>query len=86
MRLVKLVVTLIVLGLIALFLLQNDWTRTISFQLELWPFGKTLWQIPLCAIMFFSVLVGFVVGVGALLKPYFNARRAIAKQKQENAG
>ena len=86
MRLFKLVVTLVILGLIALFIWQNTatWLSATNFKLDLYfDFAKTAFSLQLYVVMFLSALAGFCLGVLALLKPYFKARRLLAQERQE---
>ncbi|MFZ2447915.1 MAG: hypothetical protein WAW37_16280 [Syntrophobacteraceae bacterium] len=85
MRLVKLIVTLVILGLIALFVWQNmgTWTGPISFRFELPLLGGSKWNFQLYFIMLLSALLGFVVGAGMLMKPWLKARRGLAIERKE---
>jgi uncharacterized integral membrane protein len=87
MRLFKLVVTLVILGLIALFVVQNmpTWTYPLEFKYKLPLFGEWNWKpgIELYLIMMLSALAGFFVGIGVIMKPYMRARRTLAQERQE---
>lgn len=85
MRWFKLVVTLLVLGLIVLFVVQNmpSWTSPISLKLDLSFLGQTQVGFELYTIMLLSALAGFVVGAAAMLKPYMKARKTLALERRE---
>jgi uncharacterized integral membrane protein len=84
MRLVKLIVTLLIVGLIALFIGQNleAWTHKVAFNLDLWILGKLHVELELYLIILISALIGFILGVLLILKPYFKARRTLARERQ----
>jgi uncharacterized integral membrane protein len=85
MRLVKLIVTLVIVGFIALFIGQNlkAWTGPVSFNLDFWVLGKTEWNLELWVIILIAALIGFLLGAILLLKPYFKVRRALARERQD---
>jgi len=88
MKVFKLIVTLIILCLIGLFIYQNmeTWTRLISFKLNLY-FFKTdpakPFELELYTIILFSALIGLIVGLAAMLKPYFKTRALLKRERQE---
>lgn len=84
MKLFKLIVTLVVLALIALFVWQNmeTWMKPASFKLNLY-LGQTEWSLELYVIMFLSAFVGFILGALALMKPYVKTRRLLVRERQE---
>lgn len=85
MRLVKLVVVLVILGLIALFIGQNmsTWTSPLRFSIDLSILGKTETTLELYIVIFASAAIGFLVGILALMKPYFKTRRTLVRERQE---
>jgi uncharacterized integral membrane protein len=85
MRLVKLIITLVIIGLIALFIYQNmtAWTGTVPFNINLWILGKTEWILELYLIILISAIIGLLIGVILMLKPYFRVRRTLARERQE---
>ncbi len=85
MRLVKLVVVLVILGLIGLFIGQNmsTWTSPVPFNLDLYFLGKTGTSLQLYLIIFASAAIGFLLGIIALAKPYMKTRRTLARERQE---
>lgn len=88
MKVFKLIVTLIILCLIALFVYQNmdTWKQLIQFKLNLYLYKTDANSPPslaLYVIMAISALIGFIVGLAAMLKPYFNARRLLRRERSE---
>jgi hypothetical protein len=85
MRLVKLIITLAIVGLIALFIGQNlkAWTGPVSFNLDLWILGKTARSLELYVIILISGIIGLLIGLMLLLKPYFRTRKMLARERQE---
>ncbi len=87
MRLFKLVATLVILGLIALFVYDNmpTWTQALAFRYKL-PLMDEWTSKPGIAVylvMLLSALFGFFVGIAVIIKPYFRTRRALALERQE---
>ncbi|MGA3115270.1 MAG: LapA family protein [Syntrophobacteraceae bacterium] len=86
MRLFKLLVTLLILGLIGIFIYQNmqSWTQPVSFKLNLY-FYQTVSppSLELYAVILLSALGGFIIGIALLLKPYFKTRRLLKRERQE---
>jgi predicted small integral membrane protein len=85
MRLFKLVVTLVILGLLSLFVYYNmtTWTSTLEFKYKLPLFDEWVWRPALYLIMLLSALFGFFLGIAVIMKPYLKARRALAAERQE---
>ncbi len=84
MRSFKLLVTLLILCLIAIFIYQNmqAWTQPVSFKLNLYAY-QTNPSFELYAAILLSALCGFIVGIALLLKPYFKTRRLLKRERQE---
>ena len=84
MRSFKLLVTLLILCLIAIFIYQNmqTWTQPVSFKLNLYLY-QTNPSFELYSVILLSALVGFIVGIALLLKPYFKTRRLLKRERQE---
>ena len=87
MRLFKLIVTLVILGLAALFIYQNipTWTHPVAFKLNLGffqtdPAGV---QIEQYIIILLAGLGGLIVGLVLMLKPYFRVRRLLKRERIE---
>jgi hypothetical protein len=88
MRLFKLLVTLVILGLAALFIYQNlpTWTQTVGFKLNLGffqtdPAGGP--QLELYLVILIAGLCGLIVGLALMLKPYFRVRRLLKRERIE---
>ncbi len=84
MRSFKLLVTLIILCLIAIFIYQNMqiWTRAVDFKLNL-HFYQPNPSLEIYQVILLSALVGFIIGIALLLKPYFKTRRLLKRERQE---
>jgi hypothetical protein len=85
MRIFKLVTTLLVLGLITLFFYQNTpaFQSLIQFQYDLKIREQMMWSHHLYTLLLASGAMGFVLGILVMMKPYFNVRRLLAKERQE---
>jgi uncharacterized integral membrane protein len=84
MRLFKLIVTLLILCLAAIFIYQNmqTWTQPVSLKLDLY-FFQTNPSLELYPVILLSALGGFIFGLALLLKPYFRTRRLLKRERQE---
>jgi len=84
MRLFKLIVALVIVGLVVLFVWQNTgtWVSKTNYGLDIY-IGKIAFSLELYVVMFLSALGGFLVGFLALLRPYLRLRRTIAREKKE---
>ena len=75
MRLFKLIVTLVILCLIALFIYQNmqTWTQLSASSSIFTSFRPILSdrQLELYSVILLSALGGLIVGLALMLKPYF---------------
>jgi uncharacterized integral membrane protein len=84
MRLFKLLVTLFILCLIAIFIDQNmqTWTQPVPLKLNLYVY-QTAPGFELYTVILLSALIGFIIGILFLLKPYFKTRRLLKRERQE---
>ncbi|MGA2026113.1 MAG: LapA family protein, partial [Syntrophobacteraceae bacterium] len=84
MRSFKLLVTLVILCLIGIFIYQNmqTWTQPVSFKLNLYVYQANP-SFELYPVILLSALVGFIVGIALMLKPYFKTRRLLKRERQE---
>jgi uncharacterized integral membrane protein len=86
MRLFKLLITLIILCLIAVFVYQNmsTWRQPLSFKFNLYFNEKhDSADIPTYLVILISALVGFIAGLTALLPPHFRIRRRLKRERIE---
>ncbi|MGC9965634.1 MAG: LapA family protein [Syntrophobacteraceae bacterium] len=88
MKVFKLIVSLIILCLVGLFIYQNmeTWRQLIKFKLNLYFFQTDAAKPPdleLYFIILLSAVVGFIVGLVAMLKPYFKTRRLLKRERFE---
>jgi uncharacterized integral membrane protein len=86
MKVFKLIVALIVLCLIGLFIYQNmeTWRQLIKFRLNLYVFQTDSAKPPdleLYMIILLSAAAGFIVGLGAMMKPYFKTRQLLKHER-----
>jgi hypothetical protein len=85
MRFVKLIVTVVILGLIAAFIWQNLHTFSAEqpFELSLY-FGQPIkWTHSVSVLLGISAAIGFALGILVMLKPFLNARRKLTPEPQE---
>jgi hypothetical protein len=85
MRFIKLIVTLVILGLIGAFIYQNIPTFYAEqpFKLSLY-FGQPLvWTHSVYSLLAIAGAIGLVIGILLMLKPLLNARRKLAQERQE---
>lgn len=84
MKLFRLVTTLLLLGLIGLFVQQNLTTfqTVLPFSLNLYIREQVEWTHQLATLLGISGFLGFLIGVGLMLGPYRKLRRA-SRQKDE---
>ncbi len=85
MRLFKLIIFLLVVGFLALFVYQNMATFTIShnFVLDLKVRAPIEWSLKVYEILLISIGIGLFIGILLLVKPWLNARRALARERKE---
>jgi uncharacterized integral membrane protein len=86
MRVFKLLVSLIILCLVGLFIYQNmeTWKQLIQFRLNLYFYNpSTSPGVELYMIIVLSALAGFIVGLAAMMKPFFKTRRLLKRERQE---
>lgn len=85
MRLFKLFTTSLMLGLIGLFVYENATVlkTPLPFTLDLYIREQVDWAHPLYTVLVLAMLVGFLAGVGVMLKPYLHLRRMLGHERQE---
>jgi hypothetical protein len=85
MRFIKPIIILIILGLIAAFAWQNlpTFNAEQPFQLSLY-FGQPIkWTHSVLSLVGIAAILGFVVGVLVMLKPFLNLRKKVAQERQD---
>jgi len=85
MRFIKPIIILIILGLIALFIWQNipTFNALQVFQLTL-PFSQPMkWTFSLATLVGISGVVGLLVGIIIMFKPYRGLRKKLVEERQE---
>ena len=87
MRWFKLVFTVIILGLIALFVYQNlpVFAQNVSFKYDLRYLGNVEWKNSLCSLIAISAGFGFLVGILLMTNPLLGARRRAQQARQAPA-
>ena len=85
MKWFKLGVSGLLLGLIGLFLWQNQaaFLTSISFTLNLYFQPPFSWSHPLYGLLIFFGAAGFIAGLLLMVKPYLNMRRALVQERSE---
>ncbi len=87
MKLFKAIVTLLILGLAALFIYQNmpTWTQTVGFKLNLGFFqtDPAGLQLQLYIVILIAGLCGLIIGLALMLKPHFKVRRLLKRERLE---
>ncbi|MGV8075624.1 MAG: hypothetical protein AB2L11_13845 [Syntrophobacteraceae bacterium] len=85
MRTFKLIIFGLIIAFIALFIYQNSQTFTSlqSFTLNLYAIQPMEWQLYLYTLLIFAAVIGCMLGILLMLKPYFKVRRLLAKERQE---
>lgn len=84
MRFIKPIIILIILGLIGLFIQQNMATFNAlhTFELSLY-FGQPMkWTLSVCSLLAISLVVGLILGILIMFKPYMGSRRKLAEERQ----
>ncbi len=85
MRLFKLIVFLLVVGILALFIYQNMATFTVShdFILDFKVRAPIKWSLQVYEILLISMGIGLFIGLLLLIKPWLNAKRALSRERKE---
>ena len=83
MRFVKPIVILIILGLVAAFILQNLPTLSAEqpFEFSLYFWGPWKWTHPVYTLLALAAIVGFVLGILVMLKPFRSVRQKLAQER-----
>ncbi len=85
MRFIKLIVAVVILGLIALFVMQNipTFNAEHSFKLSLYFGEPMVWTHSVLSLITIAGLVGLVVGILLMLKPLSSARGKLAQERRQ---
>ncbi len=85
MRLFKLIIFLLVVGIVALFAYQNIATFTVShnFVLDLKVRAPIEWSLKVYEILLISMAIGFFIGILLLVKPWLSTRKTLSKVRKE---
>ena len=85
MRIVKLVLVLVILGLIEEFIRQNipTFNAVQPFRLSLYFGQPMVWTHSISSLLGIAAAIGFVVGILVMLKPYLGARKRLAQERQQ---
>lgn len=88
MRIFKLFAGCLVLLIIGLFIHQNlaTFKSPVTFSLDLFIREKVTGQFSLYSLLLFVGIVGVLLGVFLMLKPYFSARRLLAQERHNRQG
>jgi uncharacterized integral membrane protein len=79
-RLIWVALWIAIFFLLAGFALQNIDEVTVKYAFLF------QWQLPLVAVIFVAMVIGALLGVLAMLKPWFRLRRQIQRLKKELKG
>lgn len=84
MKAFKIIATLLLLGLIYLFISQNMHTfrTTMPFSMDLFLTEEVKWAHELSTLMLISGLIGFLLGLFVMFRPYLKLRRSIHQSQQ----
>lgn len=90
MRLIKLIASGLIALIIGLFVYQNlaTFNSSIPFSFDLFIREKLTGEFSLYSLLLLAGIVGVLLGVFLMLRPYFNVRRRLAQEKsnKEPAG
>ena len=83
MKLFRLFTTLLLLGVIFLFIRQNMATfqRDLDFSLYLFIREDVRWTLKVYTIIFISGFVGLLAGLSLMFRPFFQMRRALFEER-----
>lgn len=85
MRTFKLVIIGLAIAVIGLFIRENllVFKKTLPFTFNYYIGEPASWTHSLYSILLFVGILGFLLGIFLMLKPYFKARRLLARERQE---
>jgi hypothetical protein len=85
MRFFKLIAVVLILGLIGLFIYQNVsiLTAPLSFKLSFYISTPLVMSLSVYALAITTTVIGLILGLAIMLKPFLNLRRQLAQERQE---
>jgi hypothetical protein len=85
MRLFRLITTGLLLAIVGLFIYQNlpTFDSPIAFSLDLYIHEPFPWSLQLYTVIGIAALLGCILGVLLMLKPYLKLRRILFQARQE---
>jgi len=86
MKIFKLITGGLIILIVGLFIWQNipTFNSELQFHFNLYIQEHLTWTLKLYSLLLIIGLLGFILGIVLVLRPYFNARRALAKERQEH--
>lgn len=86
MKILKLVTGGLVVFIIGLFIWQNipTFTTELPFRFNLYIKEHLAWTFKVYTLLVAIGLLGFILGIVVMLRPYFNVRRSLVKERQEH--
>ncbi len=84
MKWFKLITGGLVVVLVALFMYQNlaAFKTPVGFKFDLYIREPLAWSLQAYTLMLAAAVIGFCLGILAMLKPYFNVRRLLSQERQ----
>lgn len=84
MRVFSAIASLLLLAILGLFVHQNlsTFTNLLPFTLDLHINESFGWSLRVYTVMGIAALLGFIFGLGVMLKPYVRIRRALADERR----
>ncbi len=85
MKLFRLFTTLLLLGVLVLFVRQNMATfqRDLDFSLYLFIREDVRWSLKVSTVIFLSGFIGLVVGLALMFRPFYQTRKALQVERSE---
>jgi hypothetical protein len=85
MKLFKLITGGLLLAFVGLFIYQNlnIFSSSVAFSLDLYIHEPFPWSHHLYTVIGIAALLGFILGILAMFKPYRNTRRRLHSARQE---
>lgn len=86
MKIFKLVTGGLIVFIIGLFIWQNipTFSTELHFGFNLYIKEHLAWTLKVYTLLVTVGLLGLILGIVVMLKPYFNIRRSLVKERQEH--